>query len=210
MDRVEPEPRNEASIATLLRGLEQDASAAQEAIWRSYFTRLVTLARERLRRRGAKRRVRDEEDVVVSVFDSLFTRAREGRFPELADELDLWKLLITLTERKARNAARAERARKRGGGAVRGESAFRRLDADETGGLAEAAVAPTAAEADAFVASVRECLEGIDPELAQLGADRLAGFSVAEIADQNGCSVATTERRLRLLRRSLAERSQPP
>lgn len=210
MDRPQRDNNTEISVSSLLRGLEGNDPTAHDAIWNRYFADLVALARKRLRSKGAQRRVRDEEDVVVSVFDSLFARAGKGEFPHMADEIDLWKLLITLTERKALNTIRHERAHKRGGGRVRGDSVFHGAGDSETAGLAEAAIAPSNAEADALIASVRESLEGIDAELAEIGALRLSGYTVKEIAQRSKSSVATIERRLNLLRRCLAERIVPP
>ena len=43
----------------------------------------------------------DEEDVAQSAFRSFFIRARKGHFPQLNDRDDLWKLLVTITIRKA-------------------------------------------------------------------------------------------------------------
>src|SRR5436305_12655413 len=99
----------------LLRG--GDAAAAQR-LWERYFGRLVGLARTRLQ--GHPRRAADEEDVALSVFRCLCDGAAQGRFPRLDDRDDLWRLLVTLTERKAINLARDERRLKRGGGAVLG------------------------------------------------------------------------------------------
>jgi hypothetical protein len=48
----------------------------------------------------------------------------DGRYPRLKDGDDLWKLLVTITCHKAASQARRVRARKRGGGHVRGESVF--------------------------------------------------------------------------------------
>ena len=44
-----------------------------------------------------------------------------GRFPELDDRQDLWKVLVMLTARKAVDQLRRGHAQKRGGGLVRGE-----------------------------------------------------------------------------------------
>ena len=183
MDRVFSDRPAESSVRWMLDGLKADESAAQRAIWNRYFAELAAIARRRLQRAGAARRSADEEDVVLSVFDSLFARAKRGEFGQLADELGLWKLLLTLTERKAFNQSRTERAQKRGGGRVRGDSVFERSAGQAPRGLDQAAyVAPTSAEAEAFIAAVRECLEGVDSELALIGELQLCGYSQAEIA----------------------------
>src|SRR5262245_51958409 len=109
---------------TLLQS-DGDAAAAQR-LWERYFHRLVGLARAKLQ--GQPRRAADEEDVALGAFASFCRAAEAGRFPRLADRHDLWRLLVTLTERKASNLIRAERRQKRGGGAVLGEAGLVRPD----------------------------------------------------------------------------------
>src|SRR5262249_19198987 len=89
---------------------EPDAQAALE-LWQRYFRQLVKLARKKLR--GAPRQARDEEDVALSVFDSVCEGVAEGRFPHLGDRDDLWRLLIHLTAQKAVDQLRHEQRQKR-------------------------------------------------------------------------------------------------
>src|SRR5262245_36481381 len=101
------------SVSGWIRQLKVgDASAAQR-LWERYFRRLVGLARTRLR--GVGRRVTDEEDVALSAFASLCRGVRHGRFPQLSDRDDLWRLLVLLTARKAWHCRRDARRPKRGG-----------------------------------------------------------------------------------------------
>jgi hypothetical protein len=102
--------------------LKAGDSAAAQRLWEGYFQRLVALARGRLQ--GLPRRAADEEDVALSAFASFCRGVERGRFPQLQDREDLWKLLVVLTARKAAHLHRDERQQKRGGGAVRGESAL--------------------------------------------------------------------------------------
>ena len=94
-------------IASLKAG---DADAAQK-LWQRYFETLVRLARDRLR--GAPRTVADEEDAALSAFDSFVRGAARGRYPRLDDRDDLWRLLVTITARKALRLARDARSQKR-------------------------------------------------------------------------------------------------
>jgi hypothetical protein len=103
-------------IARLKAG---DHHAAQQ-LWERYFARLVGLARSKLW--GLPRRAADEEDVALSAFASFCRRAERGGFARLDDRDDLWQVLALLTTRKAADLVARERARKRGGGEVRGES----------------------------------------------------------------------------------------
>jgi hypothetical protein len=68
-------------------------------LWERYFRRLVGLARPRLD--NTARRAADEQDVALSALASVFRGVEEGRFPQLGDRDDLWRLLVTVTVRKA-------------------------------------------------------------------------------------------------------------
>ena len=71
----------EGSVTQWIHQLQAgDRDAAQE-LWNRYFQRLVGLARCKLQ--GAQRRAADEEDVVLSAFESFFRGAEQGRFPRL-------------------------------------------------------------------------------------------------------------------------------
>ena len=101
--------------------LKQGDPASAEEIWKRYYERLVRLARRTV---AGERRVADEEDIVLSAFNSFFRGAKQERFPRLEDQHDLWQLLLMLTVRKIADQVRREGRQKRGSGLVRGESAF--------------------------------------------------------------------------------------
>jgi hypothetical protein len=73
-------------------------SAAANRIWQHYFERLVQSVRRRLL--GQNRAVTDEEDIVLSVFDSFYAAAEKRRFPDLSDQSDLWPLLLRSSRRQ--------------------------------------------------------------------------------------------------------------
>jgi hypothetical protein len=81
---------NEDEITRWMDRLATGDESAAGHLWQAYYTKLVELARRRLR--SSPRRVADEEDVVLSAFDSFCRGARVGRFPDLNDRHDLWKL----------------------------------------------------------------------------------------------------------------------
>ena len=56
------------SVTDWLAQLKQGHSSAAGRLWHEYVERLVRLARQRLR--GCARRVADEEDVALSVFNA--------------------------------------------------------------------------------------------------------------------------------------------
>src|SRR5262249_7865421 len=87
-----------------------------QPLWERYFQRLVDQARARLR--ATPRRVADEEDVALSVFDSFCRGAERGRFPQLSDRDDLWRLLVVITRRKTCHPIRDRQRLRRGGPAA--------------------------------------------------------------------------------------------
>src|SRR5262245_7227965 len=96
------EERPMSEMGAVTRWIQQlragDREAAQK-VWESYFRRLVGLARMKLR--DQPRAARDEEDIALSAFDSFFRQAEQGRYPRLGDREDLWRILVTITARKA-------------------------------------------------------------------------------------------------------------
>ena len=71
----------------------------------------------RVRRKlyGQNRAVSDEEDIVLSVFESFYDAAENGRFPDLSDRDDLWQLLLRMSGRKVIDKRRRDRRQRRGG-----------------------------------------------------------------------------------------------
>jgi DNA-directed RNA polymerase specialized sigma24 family protein len=195
------------SITQYLQSLQTGDDAAAQAIWERYFTRLVGVARIKLK--GAARRAADEEDVALSVFDSFCRGLEEGRFPNLEDRYDLWRVLVVLTARKALRLVQHERRQKRGGGNV----------------VAEADLAPgSAAEgtaldrligrepSPAFAAQVaEECGRLLDilgdGELRDIASWKMEGHTNGEIAGKLGCLERTVERKLRVIRGLWEERA---
>jgi DNA-directed RNA polymerase specialized sigma24 family protein len=87
------------SITQWLDGAKTGDDEAFDQLWQRYYARLVGLARKNMG--GAPAVASDEEDVAVSALKSFYFRAKDGRFPKLNDRDDLWKLLMTITLRKA-------------------------------------------------------------------------------------------------------------
>src|SRR5262249_30277678 len=85
------------SVSQWLAQLKGADAAAAQKLWERYSRRLVGLARLKLK--GSPRRTADEEDVALSAFASFCQGAEQGRFPQLADRDNLWRLLVVLTAR---------------------------------------------------------------------------------------------------------------
>jgi DNA-directed RNA polymerase specialized sigma24 family protein len=203
---------SEGSVTHWLGRLRAGDHAAAQPLWERYFHRLVGLARQKLR--DAPRRAADEEDVALSAFDSFCRGAEQGRFPQLQDRDDLWRLLFAFTARKAFDQVRDERRQKQGGGAVLGESALLGPEgsAGEEAGLEQVlGREPT----PAFAAEVAEQCQRLlgrlgDDELRAIARRKMEGDTNEEIAARLGCAVSTVERRLRLIRQTWEEEGGEP
>jgi DNA-directed RNA polymerase specialized sigma24 family protein len=89
---------SQPSISQWIIGAKEGRSQAIDALWGRYFDRLVRLARRQLA--AQPRRAADEEDLALSAFASFCRAAEEGRFPDLSDRDDLWRLLVTIAVAK--------------------------------------------------------------------------------------------------------------
>ncbi len=174
---------------------------AAEVIWEQYFQKLVTYARRKLD--GMPRRAVDEEDVALSAMHSFCRGMQGGRFEKVDDREDLWKLLVTITARKACAKRRHHHAQKRGGGQVRGESVFVRVDDEgRDGGIAQfLGREPTPEVALMVTENCEQLLAALgDEKLRQVALYKLEGFSNEEIAEKLGCVRRSVERKLERIR----------
>jgi DNA-directed RNA polymerase specialized sigma24 family protein len=190
---------DEGSVTRWLGALKAGDPAAAQRLWERYFTALVRLARARLR--TAARAAEDEEDVALGAFNSFYTAATQGRFPRLDDRDDLWRVLVTLTERKAADLRRRQRRQKRGGGRVAPEADLTGPEGDLLDHLAGAAPTP---EFAALVAEeYRRRLDALPEEaLRRVAVLKLEGYSNHEIAGRIGLGLRSVVRKLDRIRRT--------
>jgi DNA-directed RNA polymerase specialized sigma24 family protein len=188
------------SVTAWIDQLRAGDRAAAQLLWQGYFHRLVGLARKKLRR--APRGIADEEDVALSALDSFIRGAEQGRFPQLADRDDLWRLLLVITERKAVDLVNHERREKRGGGNVRHEGSLAG-DSSVTAPFDHVAgLEPTPDEAARMAENCRRLLEALeDGKLRAVALAKMEGCTSEEIAKRLKCSVPTIERKLNRIRK---------
>src|SRR5579883_1059683 len=176
---------------------------AAQRLWERYFDRLVHMARNKLR--GRPRAVEDEEDAALSAFDSFCRGAAGGRFPQLTDRDDLWRLLVVITVRKALHQLERQRAAKRGGDQVLGQSALIGGGAHEGEAALDRLVGsePTPEFAALVAEQYRRLRDALgDDSLRQVLDLRLEGFDREEIAARLGCAVRTVTRKLDVIRQT--------
>ena len=171
-------------------------SVAANRIWQHYFDRLVRSIRGRLR--GQNRAVSDDEDLVLSVFDSFYQAAAQGRFPDLSDRDDLWRLLLRMASRKVVDKRRHDRRQRRGGN-IEVQSLDQAAEGDNVIEVIGNEPSPE------MVLMMQESVEqlflhlGVG-QLRDIVWAKLEGYSNAELAERFNCSERTIERRLHLIR----------
>jgi DNA-directed RNA polymerase specialized sigma24 family protein len=201
---------SEGSISRLLEGFKAGDDAAVRSLWERYCDRLVRLARQKLR--NTARRVADEEDIALSVFHSLCQGARRGRFPALADRDGLWGLLVFITAQKAADWVAYARRQKRGGGKVRGDSAFDGGSAtSHEGGFDRfLAQSPGPATLNVWAEEYERLLDRLgDGTLRRVAELKVQGYTVDEIAERLGLARRTVHRKIDLIRKVLLAEVRP-
>jgi len=191
---------SEGSVTHWLHLLQAGDRRAAQPLWERYFQLLVVRGRASLR--GSPRRVADEEDVALGAFDSFCRGAEQGRFPNLNDRNDLWRLLVVLTGWKVARTVRGELRRKRGGGRVGTAADLARGDRDGEAVLDQVVGHEPTPE---FAAQLAEECQHL---LHKLGSDELRsiavwlmeGYTVDEVAGKLGRSSRTVARKLQLIR----------
>ena len=176
---------SEISISAWIAGAKEGDSQALQGLWAQYFPKLVALSRRRFQQQRPQ--VVDEEDVAISVMESFFRAAEAGRFPDLADRDDLWRLLLRMTVRKAVDKLRHENRAKRGGGKVH------EVGAEDDYDLIDTIVGkePTPEMAAIFNEQLDLLLRRLeDEELQRIAIAKLEGYKNEEIVEELGCSLS--------------------
>jgi RNA polymerase sigma factor (sigma-70 family) len=175
--------------------------AAAQPLWERYHRQLVALARRKLQ--SARRHAADEEDVVQNAFHSFFQGVARGRFPQLDDRDNLWRLLVVITARKALDQLAHEHTKRRGGGTVSGESRIPPGGPgwDEAGLEQVVGEEPT----PEFAAQVAEQYQRLldllgDESLRKVAVWKMEGLTNNEVAERLGCSRRTVARKLETIR----------
>jgi DNA-directed RNA polymerase specialized sigma24 family protein len=146
----------------------------------------------------------DEEDVAQSAFRAFYDAAAHDRLPPIESRDELWRLLLTITRRKAINRLRHELRIRRGGGARAVHDSYEiNQICDRTTHSVELV------ELQELVDELFEKLYATgDERLAEIARLRLEGFQNQEIADKLGCAARTIQRKLHILERLWNENSE--
>ncbi len=192
------------SVTRLIIDLRSDEATVRELaarlVWGRYFQELLALARSHLSARIRGRE--DEEDVLQSMYKSFCLRQHRGDF-DLSNRDEIWKLLVQITLRKARNTANRHLLAKRdvrrdaGGNAAPADNfdepaaLLNQLDIEE----------PTPAEAALLNEALERRFQALrEPELRLIAQKKIEGYTNQEIAGELKCTVRTVERKLARIR----------
>src|SRR5262245_20682242 len=180
-----------------LRQFRDGDSVAAQRLWETYYPKLITLARRRLEGRNLV--LSDEEDVALSAFKSFCFGVTKGRFPDLNDRDDLWRLLVTITLHKVSHAVRDATRQKRGSDYRVVRVTSRNEDESVLDELVGQEPTP---ELAAEIAEQCEMLLRQLPskKLVDVAVLKMEGYTNKEIADKWGKSERTVERKLMLVR----------
>jgi len=186
-------------ISEWIQSIKGGDSLAQIQLWERYYHQLVALAYQRLGP-ATGRQGFDEEDILQSVFLSLFQQAEKGKFPELSDRRGLWRLLIVMTERRLSSKLRDFNTIKRGGKIT--HQPIHRLPNSVTSQISSAAHCPTPTDGmtQEFVSTVKEVLGQCDEKAREIATLRIEGYEISEIAKKVGLSRSTVNRKIRYLK----------
>jgi len=193
----------DGSVTCWIDQLKAGNLAAAQPLWERYFQRLVRLARAKLPARPRPGLEGDEEDAVLSAFQSFCQGAAQGRFPRLDDRHDLWRLLVTITARKAADQIERARTLKRGGGRLLDEAALDGPDPKHrAAGLDQLPGPDPTPEFAAMVAEQYQRLLDLlgDKTLRSIAVCKLEGYTNHEIAQTLRCSERTVAYKLELIR----------
>lgn len=191
---------NEQSVSLWLQDLRQGEESAAGKVWGRYFQKLVRLAQGHLR--NAEKRVEDEEDVALSVLQSLCVGAAADRFQQIDNREELWVLLATMTHRKCVNRIRRNVAQKRGGGKVVGEADLAKQSDSSQFGLNDfESSAPTAETLAILQEDYEQLMQTLrNDEMRTIATLKMDGHSTLEIAEQVELSERSVRRKLNLIR----------
>lgn len=164
-----------------------------------YYPRLVRYAQKQIA--GSPQQMAGADDVAASAVMSFYKAAEAGRFPDLKDRENLWRLLAKMTYRKAIDHWRRETCEKRGGGKVQNEPAASDSNA-EFPGLDQEAYHNNRPDLEVeIIESCEHRLKSLTPELQDLALAKLECCTNREAGERLGMTERAVEYGLKTIRK---------
>lgn len=182
------------SITQWLQRLHAGEADAAEEIWNRYYPRVVRLAALQLIK--SDDRSIDEEDVAQSTFRTVYLAVMNGKYPDIEDRRDLWRLLLVSTLNRVRRHHRDSHTLKRSvNELVTQDQSRRRLIMEISGPDAQAEMAD-------LIETLFRRLDQEDPtgELRQIALLKLEEHSASAIARRLKRRKNHVLQRIRLIR----------
>jgi RNA polymerase sigma-70 factor (ECF subfamily) len=161
---------------------------AAEGLYRKYSDRIMGLVQSQMGE--LLRSVTEPEDIVQSVFKSVFRGVLSGAY-EAPEGQTIWQLLAVISVNKVRRKARSQLAERR--------------DVRRTSSLDNESEAGLALDNQEIELSVKEALQKLDPLDQIVVQYRLEGHTVEDITAKTERSRRTIERSLQRIRDQLTE-----
>ena len=183
---------SELATSRWLPELKAGDDKALGIVWQRFFEKIIVVARNRLR--DVPKRVEDEEDIALSAFRRLHQMAGREKLGAIRHSDELWGLLVAITAGKVADLVRRQTADKRGGGKVRGGSAFAKKSASgESDGIQDWFTTDLSPEALLVVEEEVDRLLNLlpDPTTRQIAEMFLEGVPKTEIASTLDISRST-------------------
>ena len=182
------------SITQWLQRLHSGEADAAKEIWNRYYPRVVRLAALQLIK--SDDRSIDEEDVAQSTFRTVYLAVMNGKYPDIEDRRDLWRLLLVSTLNRVRRHHRDSHTLKRSvNELVTQDQSRRRLIMEISGPEAQAEMAD-------LIETLFRRLDQEDPtgELRQIALLKLEEHSASAIARRLKRRKNHVLQRIRLIR----------
>lgn len=191
----------EGSVTGAIRAMQTGDDKGADFLWSRFSTRLEELVRSRLH--PTQRHVADEEDVVLESLTELFRGLLNGKFTEVSNRSEFWRLLVTVASRNVIDQVNRENRQKRGGGRVQNEAEIARSNGNHQGSFLDQV--PSTLPTPEIQAMITErctyLLESLsNNELRTIAVARAAGSTNQEVAENLGVSLRSVERRLAEIR----------
>ncbi len=186
-EQLRSEHANETDAELVERWREGEEVAAT-LLHERYLNKLLNLVGRHLADRFNSRL--DPDDVVQSVFRSIFRLTREGRF-EFEGDSAFWKLLLTMALNKVRNTVRHHQAGKRD---PKVESVSISSDGVDGYIVNRLGSQPSIQEIVSFADMLERVLERLDPDQQLLIQYRIEGYTQKEIAEKLSVDDRTVRR----------------
>jgi DNA-directed RNA polymerase specialized sigma24 family protein len=201
---------SQSPVTMWLRKLEAGDPNSAGAIYQHFCIRLQNLINRQIP--ASVRATYDADDVTVSAFHSLFMGVREQRY-QLGNRTDIWRLLLTIAERKIAKRIRFETQEKRDIRRLLQNSIFVSLHpGPQQNNLSGVNSLPGYEPTPAFAAEVAETCENLlgalpDDCCRTIALLMLENYTAEQVAKKLGCTRRTVQRKLLVIRRTWQDSS---